>query len=95
MARCVYCNAKMSWFLIFKKLFIIKGPDIQCPACHKRLYFTNRSKKWLVGMTILIPLLFILSFMLGYMPLFMVMMLGYMIILPWFVTVTDKDGPLL
>ncbi|CAN7548859.1 hypothetical protein [Rossellomorea sp. LjRoot5] len=46
-----------------------------------------------MGMTLLIPVLFVLAFMLGYMALFMVWVIGYVLVLPWFVTVTDNDEP--
>jgi CXXC-20-CXXC protein len=94
MARCIHCKANLSWFFIFKRLMIIKGLDIQCPSCHQRLYFTSHSKKILVGMTMLIPMLFVLAFILDYMALFMVWVIGYLLVMPWFVTVTGNDEPL-
>lgn len=94
MARCIHCKANLSWLFIFKRLMIIKRPDIECPSCRHRLYFTSRSKRFLMGMTMLIPVLFVLAFMLGYMVLYMVWVIGHVLVLPWFVTVTDNVEPL-
>ncbi|PRX79623.1 hypothetical protein B0G93_101373 [Bacillus sp. V-88] len=47
-----------------------------------------------MGMTMLIPVLFVLAFMFGYMALFMVWVIGYLLVMPWVVTVTDNDEPL-
>ncbi|UTE78355.1 TIGR04104 family putative zinc finger protein [Rossellomorea sp. KS-H15a] len=94
MARCIHCKANLSWFYIFKRLMIMKGLDIQCPSCRQRLYFTSNSKKILVGMTMLIPVLFVLAFMLGHMALFMVWIIGFMLVLPWLVTVSEKEEPI-
>lgn len=94
MARCIHCKANLSWFYIFKRLMIMKGLDIQCPSCRQRLYFTSSSKRILFGMIMLIPVLFVLAFMLGYMALFLGWVIGYILVLPWFVTLTDNDEPL-
>ena len=45
-------------------------------------------------MIMLIPVLFVLAFMLGYMALFLGWVIGYILVLPWFVTLTDNDEPL-
>ncbi|MBW3112630.1 hypothetical protein KYJ26_12365 [Bacillus sp. MCCB 382] len=94
MTRCVYCEGKLPWSFIFKRLLIVKRTDIQCPSCHQTLYFTSRSKGILLGTTMLIPVLFVLAFMLGNMTLFVVITLGWMLGMPWFVDVTEKDEAL-
>ncbi|WP_160316893.1 hypothetical protein [Rossellomorea vietnamensis] len=45
-------------------------------------------------MTIMIPVLFVLAFMIGHVALFCVWLIGYVLVLPWIVTVTDNDEPL-
>lgn len=72
----------------------MKRLDMECSHCGQKLYFTSRSKKILMGMTVLIPVLFVLAFILDYMALFMVWVIGYLLVMPWFVTVTDNDEPL-
>ncbi|MGG4168949.1 hypothetical protein ABEW00_16020 [Rossellomorea vietnamensis] len=94
MANCIHCEANLSWFFIFKRLMIVKSPDVQCPSCCHKLYFTSRSKKILVGTTMLIPVLFVLAFMLGHMALFLVWIIGFMLVLPWLVTVSEKEEPI-
>ncbi|MCA0149866.1 hypothetical protein LCD52_13785 [Rossellomorea vietnamensis] len=94
MARCIHCKTNLSWFYIFKRLMIVKRPDMECSHCGQKLYFTSHSKRILMGMTLLLPVLFVLAFMLGYMALFMMWVVGYLLVMPWFVTVTGNDEPL-
>ncbi|PFG03510.1 TIGR04104 family putative zinc finger protein [Bacillus sp. es.034] len=93
MARCIHCKVNLSWFYIFKRLMIVKRPDMDCSHCGQKLYFTSRSKRVLMGMTMLIPVLFVPSFLFDYIPLFIVLVMGCMLMMPLFVTLTEKDDP--